>query len=159
LRFPSKKTTDEGIVIVLPIVQLRPLLMKISQKIELGIIFSLVLVNMALTILRTVYSVDRELEKYPDQNVLWYFLQTTISVIVCALPCYRGMLSRHRNGSTGRRERLRAESAEFAEIWERYLVSVGEHPPEAAGKDTLHMESMKVSAATSSNSVLQDMMA
>jgi hypothetical protein len=129
--------------------------MKISQKIELGIIFSLVLVNMGLTILRTVYSVDRDLVKYPDQNVLWYFLQTTISVIVCALPCYRGMLSRRKNGSTGRLGRFRSESAEFAEIWERYLVSVGEHPSETAGKDTLHMESIKESATTSSNSILQ----
>ena len=110
---------------------LKPLLMKTSQKIELAIIFSLVIVNMVMTILRTVYSINVDFIKYPHQNVLWYFLQVTISVIVCALPCYRGMLSRKRNGSLRHLNRFRSGSSEFADIWRRYLASVEEHAPGA----------------------------
>lgn len=122
-------------VIILPISMLKPLLMKTSQKIELAIIFSLVLVNMVLTILRTVYSIDVDLMKFPDQNVLWYFLQVTISVIVCALPCYRGLLARKRGSSIQHLNRFGSGSSEFAEIWQRYLVSIGEQTPEMSQGD------------------------
>jgi hypothetical protein len=106
---------NEHIVIVLPIAMLKPLLMKTSQKIELAIIFSLVVIDMVSTILRTVYSINVDLLKYPDQNVLWYFLQATISVIVCALPCYRGMLSRKTNSSLQHLNRFGSGSSEFTE--------------------------------------------
>lgn len=115
---------------------LRPLLMKTSQKIELGIIFCLVVVNMVLTILRTVYSIALDLQKFPDQNVLWCFLQVTMSVIVCTLPCYRGILSRKkREGSLRQMDRFASGSSEFAEIWQRYLVSVGERSPGAPRRE------------------------
>lgn len=114
---------------------LKPLLMKTSQKIELAIIFSLVLVNMVLTILRTVYSIQVDLMKFPDQNVLWYFLQVTISVIVSALPCYRGLLWRKRCSSLQHLNRFGSGSSEFAEIWQRYLVSMGGNTPEMSQGD------------------------
>jgi hypothetical protein len=104
---------------------LKPLLMRTSQKLELAIIFSLVFVNMVMTILRTVYSVDVELARFPDQNVLWCFLQPTAAVIVCAMPCYRGMLTRKRPSSMLHGPVDTSES-EFADIWQRYLHSIGE---------------------------------
>jgi hypothetical protein len=128
---------------------LRPLLMKTSQKFELALIFSLVVVNMVLSILRTVYSIDVDLIKFPDQNVLWYFLQVTITVIVCALPCYRGMLCRKRNGSLRHLNRFGSGSSEFAEIWQRYLVSIGEHGPDSVQRE---MEQSKASGSTSTTS-------
>ncbi|KAF2683006.1 hypothetical protein K458DRAFT_340881 [Lentithecium fluviatile CBS 122367] len=138
------------LLIALPCTMLKPLLMKTSQKIELAIIFCLVVVNMVLTILRTVYSIDVDLMKFPDQNVLWYFLQVTITVIVCALPCYRGMLCRKRNGSLRHLERFGSGSSEFAEIWQRYLVSVGEHSQESRQRE---MEQSKTSQSTSTKSI------
>jgi hypothetical protein len=136
LRVLSRKpSTNKRIVIILPIAMLRPLLMRTAQKVELAIIFSLVIINMVLTILRTVYSINVDLMKYPDQNVLWYFLQVTISVIVCALPCYRGMLWRKRSESLRRMNRFGSGSSEFAGIWQRYLVSVGERTPVSTPKE------------------------
>lgn len=114
---------------------LKPLLMKTSQKVELAIIFGLVVVNMVLTILRTVYSLDVDLMRFPDQNILWVFLQVTITVIVCALPCYRGILSRKKNESLRRIQRFNSDSSEFAEIWQRYLVSIGERRPASTSRD------------------------
>jgi hypothetical protein len=105
---------------------LRPLLMRTAQKLELAIIFLLVAVNMVLTILRTVYSIDVDLARFPDQNVLWYFLQATGSVIVCALPCYRGVLTR-KNPASLSHDGMNTSESEFADIWQRYLVSIGEN--------------------------------
>lgn len=150
LSLSRRAGTNKRIVIILPISMLRPLLMSTSQKIELAIIFSLVLVNMAMTILRTVYSIEVDLMKFPDQNVLWYFLQVTLSVIVCALPCYRGMLSRKRNGSLRHLDRFGSGSSEFAEIWERYLVSIGEQTPDTTRRE---MEQSNTSTPSSSGGV------
>ena len=104
---------------------LKPLLMRTAQKLELAIIFSLVAVNVVMTLLRTVYSVDVQLAKFPDQNILWCFLQPTAAVIVCAMPCYRGILTRKRPNSLHHGPVDTSES-EFADIWQRYLTSIGE---------------------------------
>ncbi|KAF1976827.1 hypothetical protein BU23DRAFT_551265 [Bimuria novae-zelandiae CBS 107.79] len=110
----------------LPLAMLRPLLMKTSQKMELAVIFLLVVINMVMTILRTVYSVDINLARFPDQNILWCFLQVSVAVIVCALPCYRGILMRTKSKSLPGGDQNSSE-AEFADIWQRYLISIGEH--------------------------------
>jgi hypothetical protein len=99
--------------------------MRTAQKLELAIMFLLVVINMVLTLLRTVYSIDVNLARFPDQNVLWYFLQATGSVIVCALPCYRGVLTRQKPASPPNGQMTSSES-EFADIWQRYLISIGE---------------------------------
>ncbi|KAF2439328.1 hypothetical protein P171DRAFT_436025 [Karstenula rhodostoma CBS 690.94] len=110
---------------VLPLAMLRPLLMRTAQKLELAFIFLLVAVNMVLTILRTVYSIDVDLARFPDQNVLWCFLQASGAVIVCALPCYRGILTR-KKADPLRNDDMTASESEFADIWQRYIVSIGE---------------------------------
>lgn len=112
---------------------LKPLLMRVSQKLELAIIFSLVIINMVMTILRTVYSVDIQLSRFPDQNILWCFLQPTVAVIVCALPCYRGMLTRKRTEAL--RQSQTSSEAEFADIWQRYLLSIGEQKDAARTRE------------------------
>lgn len=100
--------------------------MRTAQKLELAIIFLLVAINMVLTILRTVYSIDVDLARFPDQNTLWCFLQATGAVIVCAMPCYRGILTRKKPDSL-RNAGLTSSETEFADVWQRYLISIGEH--------------------------------
>ena len=121
----ARDLTDCFTVAALPLAMLRPLLMRTSQKLELAIIFCLVIVNMVMTILRTAYSINVNLAKFPDQNILWCFLQPTVAVIVCALPCYRGILSRKKADPL--RNNLSTSESEFADIWQRYLISIGEH--------------------------------
>lgn len=110
---------------LLPLAMLKPLLMRMSQKLELAIIFLLVVINMVFTTLRTVYSLDVDLARFPDQNILWGFLQGSSCVVVCALPCYRGVLARKKPESL-RADEFNTSEAEFADVWQRYLVSIGE---------------------------------
>lgn len=60
----------------------------LSEKIGLAFVFSLVLVSIALSILRTLYTSAIRPE-YMDQNLIWSILEPTIAVIICALPYYR----------------------------------------------------------------------
>lgn len=78
---------------VLPLCMLRSLpLMSLGQKFGLAFCFSLVLVSITFNICRTLYSITINPE-YRDQNVIWTVLEPTTVIIVCALPCYRGVLS------------------------------------------------------------------
>lgn len=86
--------TVETIVMALPISMLGPLRMKKREKIGLAFIFALVLIDVAFDILRVVFTVSSALSRFPDQNVLWNNLDALIAVLVCTLPCYRGLLSR-----------------------------------------------------------------
>lgn len=100
-------------------------MMRTSQKLELAVIFLFVAVNMVLTILRTVYNLNVDLQRFPDQGLLFFFMQASGSVIVCALPCYRGILTRKKSTSL-RDQHLNTSESEFADIWQRYLISIGE---------------------------------
>jgi hypothetical protein len=73
---------------------LRPLQMQKSQKIGLAVVFGLVAIDIAFDVTRTVYTVDAYLSNFPDQNAIWAILEPTIAVIVCSLPCYRGLVAR-----------------------------------------------------------------
>lgn len=77
---------------VLPIAMIQTLRMAAVQKIGLAITFALVLVIVSMDILRTIYTLSMDLSKGQDSNALWGILEPTIAVIVCALPCYRGLL-------------------------------------------------------------------
>lgn len=138
---------DCSLVAALPLAMLKPLLMRTSQKIELAIIFSLGGINMLLTILRTVYSLDVVLAKFPDQNLLWCFLQATVAVIVCALPCYRGILKRNKSDSM-RANDLDTSELEFADIWQRYLISIGEHNDGSGTDNEKDIEPGKISGSS-----------
>ena len=83
---------------LLPTVMLKSMLMRISQKVGIGLVFGLVLIDILFDILRTVYTASLNFANFPDQNTLWALLEPTIAVIVCALPCYRGFLSRKPTG-------------------------------------------------------------
>jgi hypothetical protein len=122
-------------VMIVPIAMLKPLLMKLSQKLELSIIFGLVTVNIVLTVLRTVYSVDLDFANFPDRNVVWCFLQVTLSVIVCALPCYRGTLMRTKNGWLKNFSRFGSRDSETGGFWQRYFTSSGERSSESIKKE------------------------
>lgn len=80
---------------ILPISILRPLMMGTRQKIGLSLVFALVLIIVALDILRTVYTLKLDLKDNKDTNAMWTILEPAIAVIVCALPCYRGLLNFH----------------------------------------------------------------
>lgn len=80
---------------ILPIAVLKSLHMSMRQKIGLAFVFALVLIIVAIDILRTVYTLDMDLKQGQDANALWGVLEPTIAVIVCALPCYRGILNLH----------------------------------------------------------------
>jgi hypothetical protein len=84
---------------LLPIAMLRSSIMHTSQKVGLAAVFGLVTIDIIFDILRTVYTASMDLANFPDQNTLWALLEPTIAVIVCALPCYRGFLSRRRKTS------------------------------------------------------------
>jgi len=77
---------------ILPIVMLKSLHMGVMHKAGLVAVFALVLVIVAMDILRTVYTLDMDLKEGQDANALWGILEPNIAVIVCALPCYRGLL-------------------------------------------------------------------
>jgi hypothetical protein len=73
---------------------IRKLYIKTSEKIGLGIIFALVLLDITFEVLRIIFTVSFAFTKYPDRNVLWATLDPLISIMVCALPCYRGVCAR-----------------------------------------------------------------
>lgn len=80
---------------ILPIAMLKSIQMGIMQKIGLSVGFALVLIIVAMDILRVVYTLEMDLTEGQDANALWVILEPTIAVIVCALPCYRGLLRLH----------------------------------------------------------------
>lgn len=84
------------LVIVLPLAILKQMLTGTRQRLGLSVIFGLVVFNIVFEILRTVYSLSRDAERFPDQYDMWCFLQATSAVTVCALPCYAGLLSRRK---------------------------------------------------------------
>ena len=95
MAFPVlRKLTAPIPVLLVPIIMIRKLYIKTSEKVGLGIIFALAILDVAFEILRVVFSVSFALTKYPDRNLLWATLDPLISVMVCALPCYRGVLTR-----------------------------------------------------------------
>jgi hypothetical protein len=77
---------------VLPIAMLRSLHMGKTQKFGLVLVFALVLAIVTMDILRTVYTLEMDLSEGQDTNALWGILEPTIAVMICALPCYRGLL-------------------------------------------------------------------
>jgi hypothetical protein len=80
----------------LPLVMVttRMLTLTLSAKIGLLFIFSLVLIDIAFDVVRTVYSISETLTNETNLKTIWTFLEPTIAVIVCALPCYKGLITR-----------------------------------------------------------------
>lgn len=84
----------------LPLGMLRSLHMARSQKIGLAAIFTIVVIDIVFDILRTVYTASAYLSQFPDANAVWALCEPSVAVMVCALPSYRGLLSRHNRGSS-----------------------------------------------------------
>lgn len=79
---------------ILPIMMIRGMFLRRARKIQIGILFGLVGVNLVTNVLRTIYTIIRDLKRFPQLNAAWVFLQITTAVIICALPCYGSLLSR-----------------------------------------------------------------
>jgi hypothetical protein len=116
-------------VIVLPIVMLVPMLMHSSQKFGLALVFSLVAIDIAFDILRTVYTTSVYFSQFPDQNAMWAILEPTIAVMVCALPVYRGLLSWHKpaNSPTALGDYSSSDSSKFSKLFKQ-SISPTERP-------------------------------
>lgn len=82
------------LLMVLPLVMLQPLRMRLTQKIGLGIVFGLVIVNMVLEIIRALLVIVVDLHRFQGVGDICFIMQATLAVITCALPCYRSLLIR-----------------------------------------------------------------
>jgi hypothetical protein len=71
-----------------------------AHKIQLSILFGLVSLNLATNVLRTLYTINRDLKRYPNLNAIWTNLQITTAVMLCALPCYGSLFSRKKQQVT-----------------------------------------------------------
>lgn len=78
------------LVMVLPCAMLKGSLMRTSQKLELAFVFSLVLLTISFTIVRTVFAMQSQ--SSTQDHVVFGIMEPQVAVIVCALPCYRGIL-------------------------------------------------------------------
>jgi len=72
---------------------IRKLRIKKAEKYALVFIFALVIVDVTFEILRLVFTFVTAYGKYPTANTLWVVLDPLISVFICSLPCYRGVLA------------------------------------------------------------------
>ena len=100
---------------ILPLGMLKPLQMPRSQKIGLGFLFLIVSIEAAFDILRSAFTLNGYLNKYPDAGVVWDLCQPTLAAILCTLPSYRGLLGR----KTGKENRR--------------MMHAGGHDPERSG--------------------------
>ena len=73
---------------------LRSLRIVKSQKLGLAAIFAIVIIDIVLDILRTVYTNSAILNQYFDLNAAWDLCEPNIAVIVCSLPSYRMLLAK-----------------------------------------------------------------
>ncbi|KAF1965638.1 hypothetical protein BU23DRAFT_488835, partial [Bimuria novae-zelandiae CBS 107.79] len=82
------------ILTIMPLMMLQQLFLCRAQKIQLAVMFGLVGVNLATNIVRTYFTVDRELQLSPHLNAPFFILQGSLAVIICALPCYGSQVTR-----------------------------------------------------------------
>ncbi|KAF2277582.1 uncharacterized protein EI97DRAFT_298194 [Westerdykella ornata] len=107
------------LLMALPLVMVTTRLMKLEKSARIGliVIFSLVVVDIAFDIVRTVYSLSGTLSTQTNLNSVWTFLEPTIAVTVCALPCYKGFIS-------GKRSKTVSESSLRKPNFQRGSLSV-----------------------------------
>ncbi|PVH98130.1 hypothetical protein DM02DRAFT_657609 [Periconia macrospinosa] len=80
------------LLMLLPLMMLKPLHMPATQKIGMGFMFSLSLLTITFNVLRIVYAIDTKPE-FAFENGVWCLLEPNMAAIICALPCYRSYLS------------------------------------------------------------------
>lgn len=97
----------------LPIIMLRGLKMRMIEKIGLAAIFALILVDVAFTILRVVFTL---LLTY-HRNVLWATLDPIVAVLVRTLPCYRNLIFFNRAKPIVRTPNVSIGSSKLASIF------------------------------------------
>lgn len=71
-----------------------------SAKVGVVFIFSLSIIDISFDIVRTVHSLSEDLSYNTNLLAVWTFLEPTIAIMICALPCYKGVLSRSRSKSS-----------------------------------------------------------
>jgi hypothetical protein len=80
-------------VMALPLAMIKNTGFNTAKKIGLAVIFGLVVINIVFDILRTAFTLNRDLKRLPFEHNIWCHLQITTAIIVCALPCYGALLS------------------------------------------------------------------
>lgn len=88
------------IVVILPIMMLRRMYLKLYLKLQLGFLFGIVAINLATNVLRTVFTINRDLKQFSHLNASWVFFQITTAVIICSLPCYGSLLTYKKKNPT-----------------------------------------------------------
>lgn len=83
------------LLMVLPMVMVmsRMLTLDKLQRLGLVFVFSLVLIDIAFDVVRTVYALSPHLSVRTNLPAVWMICEPTIAVIVCALPTYKRFLS------------------------------------------------------------------
>ncbi|CAI6228983.1 unnamed protein product [Periconia digitata] len=76
------------LLVLIPLIMLRGTLMPLSTKIQLGLLFGLVSINLATNVLRALYTINTYLTDHKFLNALWPVLQCSTAVMICALPSY-----------------------------------------------------------------------
>ncbi|KAF2732953.1 hypothetical protein EJ04DRAFT_440109 [Polyplosphaeria fusca] len=88
----------DALLIAIPMIMIRNLRMQAAQKIGLVVVFGVVLINILMEILRTIYSLSGPLNAFPH-HLFWVFLQSSTAVVVCGLPCFGVLLPRKRGAT------------------------------------------------------------
>ncbi|KAF2745791.1 hypothetical protein M011DRAFT_121301 [Sporormia fimetaria CBS 119925] len=84
------------LLLLLPLIMVSRLLaLPQSAKWGLTFIFSLVLIDIAFDIVRTVYALVDSLSVGSNLTAIWTIMEPTIAVTVCALPVYKALLCRN----------------------------------------------------------------
>lgn len=91
-RLGMRHRANHSPVFILPTAMVRKMSMSTGQKIGISIVFALVFVIIVVDILRTIFTL--KMGEFPEENTIWALLEPTIAVILCALPCYRGLVAR-----------------------------------------------------------------
>lgn len=92
-------------IMAFPLLKLRTLQIRRSQKFILATIFCLALLVIAIDLTRTVVSIHGG--AIGAQSALWGVLEPTIAVIVGCLPAYRTLFRRRKTSRTSSRDRFR----------------------------------------------------
>lgn len=84
------KTRRRELVMTLPIAMIRKMRMRSKEKFVLAVVFGIVVIDICFVVLRMYFDINLQANQATS---LWYNLDPIVAVLVCALPCYRSLLS------------------------------------------------------------------
>ena len=121
----------------LPLMMLRPLHMRWSQKLGLAVIFGLVLINIVLELLRTILTIVVDFDNFRGYGVVCFIMQANIAVITCALPCYRGLVIKKSRVSNWTLPTIAMDAEEGKDVVSEQSSEVIEKPKSIDDRSTL----------------------